>query len=103
MNSMKMTCLFLALVAGTTSGFVGADDISAETIRRMVNNNEILPLLTIMEAYPESTYGQLLDLEVESEHGKIVYELEFLRSDGLVIELKVDARNGALIEQEIDD
>jgi uncharacterized membrane protein YkoI len=62
-----------------------------------------LPLETILARFPSKKYGKLLDLEVEREHGTVVYEIEFLRSDGRIVEIEVDARNGAILEQEIDD
>ena len=101
---MKTIYLFLALVVGTISGYLYADDdVSPDQIRRMVEKGEILSLETILNRYPEKTYGKLLDLEVEREHGKLIYELEFLRSDGRVVELEIDAHNGQLLEQEIED
>lgn len=101
---MKTTYLFLALAVGTISGPLQAsDDVSSNEIRSMVENGEILSLESILSQYSEKEYGKLLDLEVNREHQKLVYELEFLRSDGRVIELEIDARNGQLLEQEIED
>lgn len=102
---MKMMSIFLALVVGTISWTAHADDdnISLGQIRQMVANGEILPLEKIMSRYPEKAYGKLLDLEVKQEHGTLVYELEFLRSDGRVIELEINAQNGQLLKQEIED
>ncbi len=101
---MKTTYLFLALVVGTISGHLQAsDDLSPDQIRSMVKNGEILSLDSILSQYSEKKYGKLLDLEVKREHQKLIYELEFLRSDGRVIELEIDARNGQLLEQEIED
>lgn len=101
---MKTTYLFLALVVGTINGVLQAgDDVSSNQIRSMVKNGEILSLESILSQYSEKEYGKLLDLEVKREHQKMVYELEFLRSDGRVIELEIDARNGQLLEQEIED
>ncbi len=101
---MKIAYLFLALVLGTISSFLRADDdVSSAQIRHMVENGEILPLQSIMRQYPAQIYGKLLDLEVKWERQKLAYELEFLRADGKVIELKIDARNGQLLEREIED
>ena len=102
---MKMMSIFLALVVGTINFGARADDdaISPHQIRQMVANGEILPLEKIMSRYPEKAYGKLLDLEVKQEHSTLVYELEFLRSDGRVIELEINAQNGQLLEQEIKD
>ena len=101
---MKTTYLFLALVVGTISGVLQAgDDVSSNQIRSMVKNGEILSLESILSQYSEKEYGKSLDLEVKREHQNMIYELEFLRSDGRVVELEIDARNGQLLEQEIED
>ena len=85
---MKMISLFLVLVAGTISTFTQAgDEYSRSEIRQMVEEGKILALEIILSNYPEGKYGKLLDLKVESELGQIVYELEFLRDDGRVLEL----------------
>jgi uncharacterized membrane protein YkoI len=96
--------LFPALVAGTISYPVAAsEELGQAEIRELVRQGEILPLETILARFPSKEYGKLLDLEVEREHGTVVYEIEFLRSDGRIVEIEVDARNGAIREQEIDD
>ena len=100
---MKTVLLSLVLVAGTISGLSGASaDGDYREIRGLVERGEILSLEDILSRYPESDYGRLLDLEVEREHGQVVYEMEFLRDDGRVLELEVDARDGTLLEKEIE-
>ena len=101
---MKTMWLFPALVAGTISCQVMAGEELGQTeIRELVRQGEILPLETILAQFPPKEYGKLLDLEVEREQGRVVYEFEFLRSDGRIIEIEVDAKNGRILEQEIDD
>ena len=103
-DSMKMMLLFLALVAGTISCSVAAsEDLSQAQIRELVRQGEIMPLETILERFPPQEYGKLLDLEIEGEHGAIVYEFEFLRGDGRIVKVEVDARDGAILEQEIEN
>jgi len=79
------------------------DDISQNEIRELVKRGELLPLESILSLYPEKQYGKLLDLEAEREHGTIIYELKTLRADGRVTELKIDARDGSLLELEVED
>lgn len=101
---MKTMWLFPALVAGTISYSVAAsEELGQAEIRELVRQGEILPLDTILARFPPKEYGTLLDLEVEREHGTVVYEIEFLRSDGRIFEIEVDARNGTILEQEIED
>jgi uncharacterized membrane protein YkoI len=86
---MKIMLLFPALVAGTISCQVAAsEDLSQAQIR---------------EHFPPQEYGKLLDLEIEAEHGDIYYEFEFLRRDGRIVEIEVDARDGTILDQEIED
>ncbi len=101
---MKTTLLFLVLAVGMINSLARAgEDISHDKIRELVKRGELLSLKSIMELYPEKQYGKLLDLEAEREHGTVIYELKTLRADGRVTELKIDARNGSLLEQEIED
>lgn len=101
---MKTMWLFLALVAGTISGQVTAtEELGQAEIRELVREGEILPLETILAGLPSREYGKLLDLEVEHEHGRVVYEFKFLHDDGRIIEIEVDATNGEILEQEVDD
>ena len=91
---MKMIFLLLALVAGTISYPVAASEAVSQTeIRELVRKGEIMPLEAILEQFSPKDYGKLLDLEVEREDGAIIYEFEFLRVDGLIVEVEVDARN----------
>jgi uncharacterized membrane protein YkoI len=78
-------------------------DISQNEIREMVRRGELLSLESILALYPEKQYGKLLDLEAERDRGTVIYELKTLRSDGRVTELKIDARDGSLLELEIED
>lgn len=101
---MKTIFLFLAMVVGTISPFAQAGGkVSQDEIRKLVERGELLSLESIMLQYSEEEYGKLLDLEVEYEDGIIIYEMEFLRADGQIIEIEIDARNGRILEQEIKD
>lgn len=99
---MKIVSLFLVMVVGTISLSIDADDLRRSEIRRMIEENKIIPLQSILTRYPESEYGRLLDLEAEREDGIVVYELEFLQPNGRVLEIKVDASNGQLLEKEYE-
>lgn len=101
---MRTMSIFPVLVAGMINTTVlASDDISQNEIRRLVQQGRIIPLEKLLQRYPEKKYGRLLDLEVEREHGAIVYEFEFLRHDGHVVEIEIDASNGRVLKQEIED
>jgi uncharacterized membrane protein YkoI len=94
--------LLPALVAGSISCSVAASaELDQAEIRELVRQGEILPLETILAQFSPAQYGKLLDLEVEREHDKVVYKFEFLRADGLIFDIEVDASNGMILEQEV--
>lgn len=100
---MKTMSLFLVLVAGTISYPAWSDnDFTAAQIREMVRQGKILPLTSLLEKYAPLAQGRLLDLEVEKKRGQIIYEMKFLRKNGDVLELKVNAETGELLKQEIE-
>ncbi len=101
---MKTMFIFLVLAVGMTSSILlASEDISQAEIRELVKQGKLLPLDSIMLLYPEKNYGKLLDLEAEREHESVIYELKFLRVDGRIVELEIDASNGQLLEQEIEN
>ncbi|MDH3386372.1 MAG: peptidase M4 [Gammaproteobacteria bacterium] len=101
---MKTMLLLLALAAGTTNATVHAgNNLGQDEIRALVQQGKILSLEAILRLYPEKVHGKLLDLGVEHEHGNIIYELEFLQRDGHVVEFEIDAADGSLIKQEIEN
>nr|WP_307955374.1 PepSY domain-containing protein [Shewanella putrefaciens] len=55
-----------------------------------------------MQRYESRLQGRLLDLEVEQKHGRIIYELEILRDDGIVYEIKIDAKTGEWLKEKVD-
>jgi uncharacterized membrane protein YkoI len=97
--------LFLALAVGMISPSLAlADpDLDAETVRAWVEAGEVLPLEKLLVRHRERIPGRLLDLEVEREHGRIVYKLEVVDKQGQVYEIYLDAQNGEWLGQELED
>jgi uncharacterized membrane protein YkoI len=74
-----------------------------EIARSAVARGELLPLSKILEIAQRDYPGKMLEVELEREHGRYVYEIEILLPDGRVIELTYDGKTGELLETEIDD
>jgi len=103
MNRLRHTLLALTLLSTVIAARASADEpITAEQIRHMVSRGEVLALESILLHFPTAKYGKLLDLEVERDHDLIVYQLEFLRSNGQVFEISIDASNGSLLKQAVE-
>ena len=80
------------------AGAVHGDDHARA--RALVASGQALPLAEILARLPADLAGQLLEAELEEEHGRPVYELDWLTPDGRVLELEVDARDGTVLASE---
>ncbi|MBN4082441.1 MAG: hypothetical protein COB41_02190 [Proteobacteria bacterium] len=76
------------------------DDI--EQVRKLRNTESILPLSQILKKIEASYPGTLLDVELEYEDAKFIYEIEILDANHVVQEMKVDASTGKILTTEHD-
>lgn len=95
-------CAGLALWSAVSCGMLHADEDYREA-QRLRQSGRILPLETIVQRAKAVHPGKLLDIELERDDGRYVYELEMLDERGVVWELKYDAATGALLKQERED
>lgn len=104
---MKKPWLFPVLAAATLSlstvPALGEDRIDQDEAQALVERGEILSLEQLLARHSERLRGELLDLELEREQGRLIYEIEVLGDDGRVRELEFDARTGELTSTSGDD
>ena len=85
------------------TGMVMADDDhDHDQARRLREAGDILPLETILQRAQARHPGRVLEVELESEHGSHVYEIEILDAQGVVQELYFDAHSGELLKTETE-
>jgi uncharacterized membrane protein YkoI len=93
-----------AIAAGAFAAAVAIasadDEPDHERARRAVEAGEALPLTAVLAAVERDYVGQVVEVELERDDGKWVYEIEVLTPAADVIELTYDARSGALLEAE---
>ena len=75
----------------------------AERASRGAETGEFVPLAQIVAAVRALHQGEIVETEFESRHGMPYYEFHILKSDGHVIEIKVDARTGRYLTMQDDD
>lgn len=100
----KFTIMSIALallVSGPTQ-IVQADDDFIEA-RRLRESGDIMPLEEILKNVRRSYPGRILEVELENEKGRVIYELEILGADRIVREIYIDAKSGDLLSVEEDD
>ncbi|MCP4411222.1 MAG: peptidase M4 [Gammaproteobacteria bacterium] len=100
---MKIWLLFLVLVVGTIDGielYADSKDDLSKYVLKWVKEGKVLSFEEIKKRYKKRLKGKLLDLEVEKEKGRIIYELELMREDSVVYEIKIDAQTAEWLKEE---
>ncbi len=89
--------MIVALITGT-----GFSEETHYRAKRLKEAGDILPLEKIIERAREKYTGTVLETELEEKKGRLIYEIELLDKNGVVRELKFDARTGELLKMKED-
>ena len=92
--------MVLALAMLLTGGTVLAGD--HERARMLLEKGEIMSLSEILNQTSTTIPGKILEVELEEKGDLVVYEVEFLSEQGVVMEMLIDARDGRIISVEED-
>lgn len=68
-----------------------------ERARAALQAGEILPLQKVLDRVQRSHPGDVLEVELEREGGRWVYELKLLQRGGSLLRLDVDARTAEVL------
>lgn len=90
-----MLALGAALVA--TDAQAGRKD-DHDRARAAVQAGEVLPLPALLERLQRTHPGGVLELELEREHGRWIYEVKLLQPDGQLLKLEVDAATAQVLK-----
>ncbi len=94
MKQYTLALLLWGLAAGPSADHEAAYELARE--------GRIMPLEQILEQQRRDRPGRILEVELEREDGRLVYELELLDADGRVWEIYYDAVSGRLLETEAE-
>jgi uncharacterized membrane protein YkoI len=97
-----LACLFALLVLGGSPALARDHDEEEEhghdRARARVLSGEILPLSTIVGRAELSFGAEMIEAELESRHGRPVYELKLLSPGGRLMKVYYDAVDGSLLK-----
>ena len=93
----------LLLLASLAPGLAWADRLDQDDARRLYRSGTILPLERILEVVQGYQPGRVIEVDLDEDSRRYVYELEILSPDGRVWELEVDAATGELLERKRED
>ena len=71
-----------------------------EEAYRLRERQEILPLEELLHRLDLGVDTRILEIESEFEHGRYVYEIEYLDRMGRIHEVLIDARSGEVLAEE---
>ena len=101
MNVRHPRATILCLVLVSTS--VHARDLDQDEALILRQQGTILALEQLVDkALARHPGAKLLEAELEEKHDVYVYEFELLTTEGIVREIKFDARDGRLLKDEED-
>ena len=97
-NQTTRRLALAALLCGLgAAAWASADD--HEQARAALQSGEVLPLQQLLGRVAREQPGHVLELELERDQERWIYELKLLQPNGEVVKLKVDARSGAVLRQ----
>ena len=102
-STMRSVLLVLILVLAPAFAGAHADEDSQDRALDAVRRGEILPLSVILDRLREADGGQVLEVELENEHDRWIYEVTTLAPNGVVSKRLLDASTGLLLPPNEDD
>ncbi len=87
------------LVPGLAApGAWASDSRDHERARAAVQAGQVLPLPALLQRLQRTHPGQVLELELERDGGRWMYEVKLLQADGQLLKLDVDAATGQVLQ-----
>ena len=93
----------LLLTVAATPLALASDKGDHERARAAVKAGEVLPLRTVLDRLERTHPGQVLELELERDDGRWIYEVKLLQTGGRLVKLKVDARSAEVLRVKPQD
>jgi hypothetical protein len=90
--ALLLPALLLAAIPAQAHG-----DGDQDRARAAVQAGKVLPLKTVLERLAREQPGQVLEVELDEEDGRWLYEIKLLQGDGRRLRLEIDAATGELL------
>ncbi|MDQ6971261.1 MAG: PepSY domain-containing protein [Mariprofundaceae bacterium] len=91
--------LAIAIFSAPLTGM--ADEV--DRVRELRDMGHILPLSQLLRKIELKYPGTLLDVDLEEEKGRVIYEIDLVGKDHVVHHIELDAHNGDIIAVDKDD
>jgi uncharacterized membrane protein YkoI len=103
MTDLRVLPLSLAVLLSLGSA-ASARDISQNEVLELRRSGALLPFEQLLRSI-ETRYpgARILEVELDEDDGIYLYEIEILTGDNRVRELEIDASNGNILADELED
>ena len=92
--------IIVVLIFSTFVNTAWAKD--SDRARELLTKGEILSLSDILARVSSQVPGKILEIKLEEKNGEVVYEIEFLAEDGVVMEMYLDAKTAKILSIEVE-
>ncbi len=101
--------LLMMVMTGLTTTAMAKDrplllaELEAREVHKLKESGDIMSLESLLKMVRRDYPGRVIEVELEDEDGRYVYEMEIVDEAGSVWEIHLDADTGELLERERDD
>lgn len=88
-----------ALLALVLTSPLALADNDQDRARAAVQAGDVLPLKTVLERLERDHPGQVLEVELEQDDGRWIYEIKLLQPGGRLVKLELDAASGEVLRR----
>ena len=101
MNAPRTSILSLlaALMALVLTSPLALADNDQDRARAAVQACKVLPLKTVLERLERYHPGQVLEVELERDDDRLIYEIKLLQPGGRLVKLELDAVSGEVLRR----
>jgi uncharacterized membrane protein YkoI len=92
---LGMIAALLLAAALSPAAMAGEDD--QDRVRDLRQQGKILPLSVIVDRLTDKYPGRILQVELENERGRRVYEIQMILKGGILRTFHVDAHSGDIL------
>lgn len=97
MGRSMRSMLGVAVVAALLVPEVAGADDDHELARRALEAGEVLPLRAVLERIGKQYPGEIIEVELERDDGRWIYEIKVLRRGGGLLKLELDASDATVL------
>jgi uncharacterized membrane protein YkoI len=91
-------------IASTTSSqsSTSTSRFNQDDAREALRKGKVMPLTAILDIAAKREPGTVIAVDLETERGRLIYEIDVITEDGRRRELQIDARKGEILSVKDD-